>query len=126
MPGIPRTFARAAFVVVVTALAGCAAPTGPERELSGERLYKQYCARCHGEDGKGVAEVPGVRDLSDPRIMSNLPNTRIKQVVRMGLPPKMPAFGDRFTDAALEVLVAHVRSLSGTSGEHVRRLDDGR
>ena len=43
----------------------------------------------------------------------------------MGMPPRMPAFGDRFTDGALEVLVAHVRSLSGTSGEHARRVDDG-
>jgi len=59
-----------------------------------------------------VPEVPAARDLTDARVMHNLRNDQIKSVIRMGKPPGMPAFGDKFTDAALEVLVAHVRSLA--------------
>ena len=91
--------------------AGCSDPT--ERPLDGAVLYRQHCARCHGPDGRGVPEVPGVRDLTDARVMGNLRNDQIKMAIRMGKPPRMPAFGDRFTDAALEVLVAYVRSLAG-------------
>ena len=96
----------------LVAAGACTDPSGPERPLDGSVLFRRHCARCHGEDGRGVPEVPAARDLTDARVMHNLRNDQIKMVIRMGKPPGMPAFGDKFTDAALEVLVAHVRSLA--------------
>jgi cytochrome c oxidase cbb3-type subunit 3 len=115
MRGAPTT------CLALMALAvGCSQPSGPERELSGAKLYNQHCARCHGVDGKPVPEQAQARDLSDRRIVDTLRNDQIKRAIQMGRPPAMPAFGDRFTDAALEVLVAHVRGLSGSTGERAR------
>lgn len=104
---------------------GCGDPTGPEREISGEQLYNQYCARCHGPDGRGVPSQPAARDrLSDPRIMGMMSDEHIRGVILAGKPPNMPAFQGEFTDAALMVLVAYVRSLSGTTGAHAPPADE--
>lgn len=107
-------------LALVSLAGGCEAPTGPERELDGKRLYEQYCARCHGTDGKPTKEAPAARDLSDVRVVDVLRDDQIKRAIQMGKPPTMPAFGDRFTEAALEVLVAHVRGLSGSAGTRAR------
>lgn len=97
------------------AIPACKEPTGPEREISGARLYAQNCARCHGLDGKGGAEAPpGTRDLSDPGYMSMLTDERIRNTIRMGKPPTMPAFGRQFAEPSLKVLAAYVRQLSAT------------
>jgi cytochrome c oxidase cbb3-type subunit 3 len=110
-----------AIAVVATLVAsGCSEVTGPEREIDGKQLYDQYCARCHGADGRGVSTQPQARDLSNIRIMDELSDESIEGTIRMGRPPAMPAFGEHFTEASLKVLVAYVRSLSGSKGPHAR------
>jgi mono/diheme cytochrome c family protein len=100
-------------------LAACQDPTGPESDISGERLYNQYCARCHGIDGAGVAEQPAtLKRLDNVQVMRVLSDEHIMGTIRAGKPPAMPGFGDQFTEAKLMVLVAYVRSLSGTKGAH--------
>lgn len=90
---------------------GCAEPTGPEREISGAKIFTQNCARCHGHDGKGLPEVSGVRDLTDPGYMSTLSDERLRRTIRMGKPPNMPSFS-YFSEPTLKVLIAYVRTLS--------------
>ncbi len=108
-------------VIAFLGVFGCRGPTGPERELDGQRLYNQHCARCHGVDGAPTSQSPQARDLSDIQVVGLLRDDHMKRTIRMGRPPNMPAFGGRFTDAALDVLVAHVRSLSGSRGQHAKR-----
>ncbi|MBK6917893.1 MAG: cytochrome c [Deltaproteobacteria bacterium] len=111
----------AAGVAVVLAHAtGCAEQAGPVHELSGQQLYEHYCARCHGVDGRPVPEQPQARNLSDRRIVDNLSDESIEMTIRMGREPAMPAFRDQFTEASLQVLVAYVRSLSGSRGTHAK------
>ena len=99
------------FVLALGLLVGCSEPTGPVKPIDGARLYAQHCARCHGLDGKGLKEVPGVRDLTDANLMGMLTDERIKSTIRMGKPPTMPAF-THFAEPSLKVLVAFVRQLS--------------
>ncbi len=96
---------------------GCKEPTGPEREISGERLFFQHCARCHGIDGKGLPDVSGVRDLTSAQYMDGLTNDQVRRTIQRGKPPNMPAFGRQFAEPSLEVLVAYVRSLSSKPSE---------
>ncbi len=102
-------------LVLCVAFVGCKEPTGPEREISGERLFYQYCARCHGMDGKGLPEVAGVRDLTDARHMSTLSDDQVRRTIQMGKPPNMPGFGRSFAEPSLRVLTAYVRKLSSGS-----------
>ena len=111
--------------VIAAALAGlvttgCQQAAGPERELSGARLFQQYCARCHGPAGGGMPGFPGADRLANKEFMDGISDAHIKGTIRMGKPPLMPPFGERFTDAALEVLIAHVRGLSGSRGPDQR------
>lgn len=101
---------------VVLAAAACSEPTGPEKPIDGARLYIQNCARCHGPDGRGLKEVAGVRDLTDRNLMGMLTDDRIRQTIRMGKPPTMPAFG-HFAEPSLKVLTAYVRGLSSPPPE---------
>lgn len=107
-------FRRRASALVVLALAGCTQPTGPELPISGEQLYNQYCARCHGVDGVPTAEAPTASSFADPVVVERLSDETMKGVIRMGR-GQMPGFGDRFTDATLQVFIAYVRALPGTA-----------
>ena len=106
---------RRACTLVALALAGCTQPAGPELPISGEQLYNQYCARCHGVDGVPTAEAPTASSFADPAVVERLSDESMKGVIRAGR-GQMPGFGDRFTDATLQVFVAYVRSLPPAPG----------
>ncbi len=101
-------------------MVGCHEAAGPERDISGKRLYDQHCARCHGSDGRGVAgQPPMLPDLSDPMVTPRWSDDQVRAAIRMGKPPGMPAFGNRFAEPSLKVLVTYVRMLSiGTMDAH--------
>lgn len=103
-------------VAVLVLAGGCTQPTGPERPISGEQLYNQYCARCHGEDGKPTEAAPTASSFTDAAFVERLSDEGMKGVIRAGR-GQMPGFGDAFTEATLQVLVAYVRSLPGRSAE---------
>lgn len=76
-------------------------------------LFKRSCAMCHGPDGKATtpaAKKMGVKDLS----LTELTDEQIRGTIVQGVRgPKgaMPAFGTKFSDADLEALISHIRSL---------------
>ena len=90
---------------------GCGEVAGPEKPISGKRIYDRHCARCHGSDGKGVAGMT-VPDLTVRPRMEALGDEGIKRAIMQGRPPGMPAFGGQFVEPSHKVLVAYVRSLS--------------
>lgn len=110
-------------VLLVVVTSACQEATGPEREISGQQLYEQYCARCHGATGRPSGQTQA-RDLSDRRIVDTISDEAMKGAIRNGRPPTMPPFREQFTDGALNVLVAYVRSLSGSEGKHTRPSED--
>ncbi|MEM7157377.1 MAG: cytochrome c [Myxococcota bacterium] len=108
---MPRRCAPLLLVPALT-LAGCAQPTGPEQSIEGERLFNQYCARCHGTDGVPTKEAPTASSFAVAANIEKLSDETIKGVIRGGK-GQMPGFGDRFTEATLQVFTAYVRSLPG-------------
>ena len=103
---------RAPTALVLVLAAGCSQPTGPEHEIEGKRLYDQYCARCHGADGVPTKDAPTASSFADAAFVERLSDESMKGVIRGGR-GQMPGFGDRFTDATLQVMVAYVRELPG-------------
>jgi mono/diheme cytochrome c family protein len=51
---------RAVFGCLVVLMAVCAWTAGSAAEDSGERLYGDYCKRCHGAEGRGTAQAPSL------------------------------------------------------------------
>lgn len=107
---------RAPALLALALAAGCSQPTGPERPISGEQLYNQYCARCHGVDGVPTEAAPTAASFADARFVESLSDESMKGVIRSGR-GQMQGFGDAFTDATLQVLVAYVRSLPERSAK---------
>lgn len=87
-------------------LAGCqlAGRRGSDNP-DGEAVYLQHCVACHGRDG-GKVSGSGGQALKGRRA----PIARIKETVRNGIPPVMPAY-PRIDDSSLEKLAEYVNRL---------------
>jgi mono/diheme cytochrome c family protein len=99
-------------------------PRPPAGAGRGERLYYAYCVECHGTDGRGSWRSalfllrPG--DLADRRAMAAHTDRYLFEVIKHGGAPLgrpgMPGFGYHVSDADVQALVAHVRSLGRAGG----------
>jgi mono/diheme cytochrome c family protein len=69
-----------------------------------DQLFASTCGFCHSDGGRAPGRGPQLMD--SPRDDEFL-RTRIK----MGKQGAMPAFGDSFSDAQIEEIIKHIRSL---------------
>jgi mono/diheme cytochrome c family protein len=88
----------------------------------GKRTYRENCAPCHGDTGKG--DGVGARSLpvrpadhTNPVAMNSRTDTFLRDVIAkgggaMGLSSFMPAWQGIFKDKEIEDLVAYIRSLT--------------
>jgi mono/diheme cytochrome c family protein len=100
---------RLATAIVVLAMAGLsAAISAPARE-KGEpsALFVEYCAKCHGEDGR--AQTPKgrqlrARDFTDSEFQSGKTDADLIKTVTKG-GEEMPAFGKKLSAEQIESLI---------------------
>jgi mono/diheme cytochrome c family protein len=111
----PRTALLLA-AVVLTVLAGCA-----HKDLTAPELYSTYCARCHGEQGRGKGDpedltlYPHLNLLTSPMVRGG-DRAAVRQRIREGYGP-MPGFARRLTPQELERLVDFTFQLAPTAKE---------
>jgi cytochrome c oxidase cbb3-type subunit 3 len=77
-------------------------------------IFNGKCATCHGKDGRAKtlkAKFNGARNLTDTGWQQSVTDERIFNSISNGRGKKMPAFGEKLSQAEIESLVAHVRSL---------------
>ena len=55
-------------------------------------LYNRYCIRCHGVDGRGVWDIPGVPDFTNVRWQATRSDDQIARIVIEGRGAVMPTF----------------------------------
>lgn len=65
-------------------------------------LYQDNCAKCHGEEGEGVASYPVIRNTKRTK-------QELKQLIGHGA-GEMPAFPN-FTEAELDQLIDYLHEL---------------
>lgn len=83
----------------------------PENVSSFDRLYKQNCTACHGEDGSGGPAL----DLANPKYQALVDDASLRRWITSGMPgTQMPAFGESaggfLTPQQVDVLVAGMRA----------------
>jgi cytochrome c oxidase cbb3-type subunit III len=83
----------------------------PENVASFDRLYKQNCSACHGENGSGGPAL----DLANPNYQVLVDDASLKRWITSGMPgTQMPAFGESaggfLTPQQVDVLVAGMRA----------------
>ena len=113
----------AAFAVLVFPLA--LAPAGA---AEAEKVFKFYCAQCHGLGGKG--DGPNVtkdfpvspRNFTTATEMDKLSDADLKNVIMDGGPsvsksPMMPPWGKTLTAEQVDGLIKHLRALCNCKGK---------
>jgi cytochrome c oxidase cbb3-type subunit III len=83
----------------------------PESVASFDRLYKQNCSACHGDNGSGGPAL----DLANPKYQALVDDGSLKRWITSGMPgTQMPAFGESaggfLTPIQVDVLVAGMRA----------------
>ncbi len=94
-------------------------PTSDAVLAKGKAAFKDNCAQCHGETGKGDGPMAGMlkeppADLSDPAIVGPLTDGEMFWSITKGRPPVMPAFEAKITNQDRWALVNFLRDLSKT------------
>ena len=89
---------------------------------AGQEIYEQYCALCHGPQGKGDGSLsanldPKPRDHTDGAYMNALNDAHLLNVIgaggaAAGLSPIMPAWKDILSAQQIQDVVAFVRTLA--------------
>ncbi len=120
---MPKRILMAA-AIVAASLAG----TGDVKAEETEKVFKFYCAQCHGLEGKGdgpnvTKEFPvSPRDFPNSKEMDKLSNADLKNVILDGGPsmdksPLMPPWGKTITPEQVDGLVKHLRKLCNCKGK---------
>ena len=89
---------------------------------AGQEVYVQYCALCHGPEGKGDGSLsanldPRPRNHTDGAYMNALSDAHLLKVIgdggaAAGLSPIMPAWKDILAAQQIQDVVAFVRTLA--------------
>ncbi|GLQ56607.1 cytochrome-c oxidase, cbb3-type subunit III [Devosia nitrariae] len=82
----------------------------PEPVATGERLFADNCAGCHGVDAKGMVET-GAPDLTDPFWTYGGDRRSIRTSVYGGRQGVMPSWEARFSPAEIKLLALYVLDL---------------
>ncbi|MCA0200667.1 MAG: cytochrome c [Proteobacteria bacterium] len=106
-------------------------------ETSGERLYVQHCAACHGHDGRGhapylppIAGNPTILD-ANPISLINVTLNGSARIVVQGMPDayRMPQFRVLLNDQEIAEIISFMRkgwghSAGGVTPAQVQKLRD--
>ena len=84
----------------------------PAKAKEAKRLFKQKCAKCHGQDGAGnnYGQIIGATNLTDPEWHQRVDDQRIINSIKHGR-GQMPASGEKLTEEQITSLMLHVRTL---------------
>lgn len=83
----------------------------PEIASMGKKIFNQYCAACHGPDGKGNQQL-GAPDLSNDIWLYGGAQKTIIETIKNGRNGRMPPHRDFLGKARVHILAAYIYGLS--------------
>ena len=114
-------------MAALTALASHLAMT-PATAAEAEKVFKFYCAQCHGLEGKGdgpnvTKDLPVTpRNFTSAKEMEKLSDADIKNVIMDGGPAlskssMMPPWSKTLSEEEVDALIVHLRQLCACTGK---------
>jgi mono/diheme cytochrome c family protein len=116
-----KTFVKTSLLLLILLLCAWQALPAPREEMAGEggesaqtpALFKEKCARCHGEDGRGQTVIGRMVDAPDFTDGSwwgeGKDERRFARSITEGK-GEMPAFGKKLTRPEIKALAAYVKT----------------
>jgi mono/diheme cytochrome c family protein len=86
-------------------------------------LYRRFCVRCHGADGRGE-RGDRVPDFTQPAWQRKRSDAQLAAAILEGKGSAMPAFGGRLSKAQARALAAHVRAFAARASGKSRTATD--
>jgi mono/diheme cytochrome c family protein len=96
-------------------------------ERPGAGIFQSYCARCHQQDGNGVAQKYP-RLAGNPTVLAAQTTSLVRLIVEGGASPntedgppsrKMPAFAGKLSDAEMAAVLTFIRNTWGNAAPPV-------
>ncbi|MBT8069114.1 MAG: cytochrome-c oxidase, cbb3-type subunit III [Gammaproteobacteria bacterium] len=85
-----------------------------DANATGQRLFANNCAMCHGSDGRGARGFP---NLTDDDWLYGRSYDMVMQAINNGRQGAMPVMVGGLDDAAISDLVVYVQSMSGQKAD---------
>jgi Cytochrome C oxidase, cbb3-type, subunit III len=73
-------------------------------------LFNRYCIRCHGVDGRGVWDIPGIPDLTNAGWQGSRTDAQLAQRILEGRGAVMPTFRGILSLEEAWAMARHLRS----------------
>ena len=85
----------------------------PTKAKEAKRLFKQKCAKCHGQDGAGnnYGQIVGATNLTQSEWQQRVDDKRLLNSIKHGR-GQMPAFDEKLTADQIASLALYVRTLA--------------
>ncbi len=85
-------------------------PADPERLVAGQELFLANCAGCHGEEGRGNADI-GAPNLADDAWIYGGSDAVLYETIRDGRMGFMPGWDERLSEVDRKILTLYVQLL---------------
>jgi mono/diheme cytochrome c family protein len=82
-----------------------------EEKVIAASLFNRYCIRCHGVDGRGVWDVPGVPDFTNAAWQATRTDAMFARRIIEGRGAVMPTFRGAISIEEAWALARHIRTL---------------
>ena len=86
-------------------------------------LFNRYCIRCHGVDGRGVWDIPGVPNLANPRWQASRSDGELARAILEGRGSVMPPWRGTVSLEEAWAIARYVRTF--VPGTEMSRPDYG-
>ncbi len=114
-----KTFVKSSLLILTLLLCAWQARPAPQEKESTQTpaLFKERCARCHGEDGRGqtvIGRTVGAPNFTDENWWNEEKDERrFAHSITEGK-GEMPAFGKKLTRPEIRALAAYVKNFRKT------------
>lgn len=84
--------------------------------------FNRYCIRCHGVDGRGVSDYPGIPDFTNPAWQASRSDEQLARLTYEGRGALMPAFRGTLTKTESFQMAQYIRRFAYQSGSQPQSM----